>query len=150
MNKVFTILLFFITSTLTACSLITDTFVIRHKEDRIEKIDNTSIFFDSDSYYVNNHYSSIIEDIAIFLSKNRNIKIRLNGYTDTNGGSEYNIALGQRRANSVYEIMRILGVDEAQLEVVSFGKEKFLESEETLEKDMAKNRRVDIIILIPN
>ncbi|AGF48568.1 peptidoglycan-associated lipoprotein [Candidatus Kinetoplastibacterium oncopeltii TCC290E] len=148
MKKVFTILLFFIiASTLTACSVITDNILEINKKEIVKKIDNISIFFDRDSYYVNNHYSSLIEDIAIFLSKNHNVKVILNGYADTMGSSEYNIALGQRRANSVYEIMRILGVANNQLEVVSFGKEKFHKSTDTLEKNMAKNRRVDILIL---
>ncbi|WP_225968679.1 OmpA family protein [Candidatus Kinetoplastidibacterium blastocrithidiae] len=120
--------------------------VSRNINCRTEKINNISIFFDSNSYYVNNHYSSIIESVACFLSKNQNVKVILNGYSDINGGSEYNIALGQRRANSVYEIMRILGVNDTQMEIISFGKEKFHKSSDTLENDLARNRRVDIII----
>ncbi|AGF49287.1 OmpA family protein [Candidatus Kinetoplastidibacterium galati] len=147
MKRIFIILLFFITLTLTACSLTTNNLITGDRENRIKKIDNISIFFDSNSCYVSNHYSSIIEDIALSLSKNRNIKVILNGYADINGSSEYNIALGQRRVNSVYEIMKILGVADNQIEFVSFGKEKFHRSQDNLDNDLAKNRRVDIITL---
>jgi peptidoglycan-associated lipoprotein len=67
----------------------------------------------------------------------------LEGHTDERGGREYNLALGQKRAEAVRQALSLLGVPESQLEAVSYGKEKPA-AQGAAEADLAKNRRVEI------
>lgn len=70
-------------------------------------------------------------------------KVKIEGNTDERGGAEYNLALGQRRADAVRRMMTLLGVSDNQIETISFGKEK-PRSTGTTEADFAENRRADI------
>lgn len=102
------------------------------------------VYFDFDSFVVKPEYQGLLEAQAKFLVINRNAKIALGGHTDDQGGREYNIALGQKRADSVKRALAILGAAESQMEAVSFGKEK-LASTATNDEARAKNRRVEIV-----
>jgi peptidoglycan-associated lipoprotein len=82
------------------------------------------IYFDLDSYSVKTEYQSALEAHARYLRADRNRRVNLEGHTDARGGSEYNLALGQKRADAVRRALSTLGVPEAQMESVSFGKEK--------------------------
>jgi peptidoglycan-associated lipoprotein len=82
------------------------------------------VFFDFDSYTVRDQDKPIIEAHARYLQSNRNARMTIQGNTDERGSREYNIALGQKRADAVKRMMVIMGVAEAQVETVSFGKEK--------------------------
>lgn len=82
------------------------------------------IYFDLDSYSVKSEYQSVLEAHARFLRADRNRRVNLEGHTDERGGSEYNLALGQKRSDAVRRALVALGVPEGQLESVSFGKEK--------------------------
>jgi len=77
------------------------------------------------------------------LQANKQFKVQLEGHTDERGGREYNLALGQKRAETVRRALTLLGVSDAQLEAVSFGKEKPAASGPD-EAAFAKNRRVEI------
>jgi peptidoglycan-associated lipoprotein len=101
------------------------------------------IYFDYDSYAVRSDYQSLLEAHARFLKADRQRKASLEGNTDERGGREYNLALGQKRAESVRKALGALGVPDDQLEAVSFGKEKpaATGSDETA---FAKNRRVEL------
>ncbi len=101
------------------------------------------VYFDFDSFIVKPEYQSVLEAQAKFLMGNRNVKISLGGHTDDLGGREYNLALGQKRADAVKRSLTILGVAEAQMEAVSFGKEKPA-SPATDDDARAKNRRVEL------
>jgi peptidoglycan-associated lipoprotein len=101
------------------------------------------VYFDFDSYVVKPEYQGLLEAQAKFLMTNRNAKIALGGHTDDQGGREYNLALGQKRADAVKRALAILGVAEPQMEAVSFGKEKPA-STATDEEARAKNRRVEL------
>lgn len=101
------------------------------------------IYFDFDSYVVKPEYQNVLEAQAKSLMANRKTKVLLGGHTDDLGGREYNLALGQKRADAVRRALAILGVSEAQMEAVSFGKEKPAQSG-TDELARAKNRRVEI------
>jgi peptidoglycan-associated lipoprotein len=101
------------------------------------------IYFDFDSYAVRPEAAAVLEAHARVLNANRTRRIALEGHTDERGGREYNLALGQRRAEAVRRSLALLGVSDAQMEAVSFGKEKpavvgFDESA------YSKNRRVEI------
>jgi peptidoglycan-associated lipoprotein len=104
----------------------------------------TSVYFDLDSYIVKDEFKPVVEANAKFLSSNKGRKIIIQGNTDERGGREYNLALGQKRAEAVRKSLAVLGVPESQMEAVSFGKEKpkALGSDEAA---WAQNRRSDIV-----
>jgi peptidoglycan-associated lipoprotein len=82
------------------------------------------IYFDLDSFTVKTEYQSALEAHSRYLRADRNRRVNLEGHTDARGGSEYNLALGQKRADAVRRALSALGVPEGQMESVSFGKEK--------------------------
>jgi len=82
------------------------------------------IYFDLDSYTVKPEYQSVLEAHSRYLRADRNRRVNLEGHTDARGGSEYNLALGQKRSDAVRRALSALGVPEGQMESVSFGKEK--------------------------
>ena len=83
-----------------------------------------SVYYEYDSVVIKDEYKPLITAHARYLSANRAQKITIEGNTDERGSREYNIALGQRRADSVKQMMILLGVQEGQIESVSFGEEK--------------------------
>lgn len=103
-----------------------------------------SIYFDLDSYTVKDEFKPVVEAHARYLSANKSRKIVIQGNTDERGGREYNLALGQKRAEAVRKSLSLLGVADTQMEAVSFGKEKpkALGSDE---EAWAENRRADIV-----
>ena len=101
------------------------------------------VYFDFDSYIVKPEYQPVVEAQARFLRADAKRKAMLEGHTDERGGREYNLALGQRRAEAVARAMALLGVSGNQVEAVSFGKEKPAVPGLD-EAAMAKNRRVEV------
>lgn len=101
------------------------------------------VFFDYDSFVIRAEARPVIASHAQFLQANPQRKANLEGHTDDRGGREYNLALGQKRADAVRQALSLLGVRESQLEAVSFGKEKPLALGGS-EADQAQNRRVEI------
>jgi len=101
------------------------------------------IYFDYDSYVIKPEYQSVIASHARFIKGQASRKVAIEGHTDERGGREYNLALGQRRADAVLGALTILGVSASQVESVSFGKEKPA-SLGTDEAAFAKNRRTEI------
>jgi peptidoglycan-associated lipoprotein len=101
------------------------------------------VYFDFDSYAVSSNDQSVIESNARYLKADKARHAVVEGHTDERGGREYNLALGQKRAESVRRALGLLGVADTQLEAVSFGKEKpaVMGSDEAA---MAKNRRAEI------
>jgi peptidoglycan-associated lipoprotein len=103
-----------------------------------------SIYFDFDEFVIKDQYRPIIEAHAKYLQANRGARATLQGHTDERGTREYNIALGQKRADAVKKMMVLLGAQEIQIETVSFGKEK-PRREGHDEASWTENRRVDIV-----
>jgi peptidoglycan-associated lipoprotein len=103
-----------------------------------------SVYYDLDSYTVKDEFRSLVEAHAQYLKKNPQSKAFLQGNCDERGSREYNIALGQKRAESVKKMMSVLGVAENQMETVSFGEEK-PKAEGHDESAWAENRRSDIV-----
>ena len=101
------------------------------------------IYFDFDSYVVKPEFQSVIEAHAKYLSANKSRKLMIEGNTDERGGREYNLALGQKRAEAVRRALGLLGVTDSQVEAVSFGKEKPAVAGLD-EAAMAKNRRAEL------
>jgi peptidoglycan-associated lipoprotein len=83
-----------------------------------------SIFFDFDSNLVKDEYKPVVAAHARYLQENRGKKMRVEGNADERGSREYNIALGQRRADAVRQMMQLLGAQASQIESVSYGEEK--------------------------
>ena len=102
-----------------------------------------SVYFDFDSYVVKDEYRSLVQAHAQYLRDNGNARVLLQGNTDERGSREYNLALGQRRADSVKNAMTLSGAKESQIESVSLGEEKprGLGHDEA---SWAENRRTDI------
>ena len=101
------------------------------------------VYFDYDSFIIKPEFQSVIEAQARFIKADKARKIAIEGHTDERGGREYNLALGQKRADAVRSALSLLGVAEAQMESVSFGKEKPA-VQGSDEAAMAKNRRAEI------
>ena len=100
------------------------------------------VYFDYDSFVVKPEFAATLEANAKYLAANRSRKLALEGHTDERGGREYNLALGQKRAEAVRRTLMLLGVNDAQVEPVSFGEEKPAVNGFT-EEAYAKNRRVE-------
>ncbi len=101
------------------------------------------VYFDYDSFVIKPEFQAVIESQARFIKADKNRKVAIEGHTDDRGGREYNLALGQKRSEAVRRALGLLGVPEAQVEAVSFGKEKPA-AQGADEASMAKNRRAEI------
>lgn len=103
-----------------------------------------TIYFDFDSFVVKDEFKPIIEQYAKMLTADRRKRLVIEGHTDERGGREYNLALGQKRAESVQRALVLLGVTESQVEPVSFGEERPA-AQGSDESAWAKNRRAELI-----
>lgn len=101
------------------------------------------IYFDFDSNVVKEEFRGTVDGHAKRLMAAKGKKIVIEGHTDERGGSEYNLALGQRRAEAVQKSLTLLGVAPDQIEAVSFGKERPA-AQGSNEEAWAKNRRAEI------
>jgi peptidoglycan-associated lipoprotein len=101
------------------------------------------IYFDFDSFVVKDEFKAVVEGHARALAAAKSRHMVVEGHTDERGGSEYNLALGQRRADAVVKSLSLLGVTERQLEAVSFGKEKPA-AEGHDEAAWTRNRRAEL------
>lgn len=102
------------------------------------------LLFDYDSAAIRDEYRPVLEAHVMFLKSNHDAKVILQGHADERGSREYNLALGQRRAESVYKVMSVLGVPEAQMEAVSLGEEKPLKEGHD-ESSWQENRRTELL-----
>ena len=91
------------------------------------------IHFDYDKYDIRDDAKPVMRDVADMLSKNRNIKVIIEGHCDERGTNEYNLGLGDRRANSAKEYLSSLGIPAGKIETVSYGEEKAICTEQTEE-----------------
>lgn len=103
-----------------------------------------SVFFDYDSFTVKEEFKPVVSAHARHLSQNRQTRATIQGNTDERGSREYNLALGQKRADAVKQMMTLLGAPSGQIETVSFGEEK-PRSQGASEQAYAENRRADIV-----
>jgi peptidoglycan-associated lipoprotein len=101
------------------------------------------VYFDYDSFVIKDEFRPLIEAQAKRLAANRNQRATIEGHTDERGGREYNLALGQKRAEAVLRSLTLLGVSDSQLEAVSFGKERPV-VQGSDEAAWAKNRRAEL------
>jgi len=91
---------------------------------QIADLDGKSVYFDFDSFVVKSDYDATLHAQADFMKAHPGAKLTVQGNTDERGGSEYNLALGQKRAEAVRKSLGVLGVAADRVEATSFGKEK--------------------------
>jgi peptidoglycan-associated lipoprotein len=103
-----------------------------------------SVYFDYDQYVVKSNDAALVERHGKYLSSKSALVIRVEGNTDERGGREYNLALGQKRADAVVRALKVYGVNDKQVEAVSFGKEK-PKADGHDEAAWSQNRRVDLV-----
>ena len=115
-------------------------------KDPASPLSKRSVYYDFDMYNVREEFQPMVEAHAEFLLDNGDLRVRVEGNCDERGSREYNLALGQRRADSVKRAMTLLGVPASRIETVSFGAEKprVLGSNE---EAWAENRRSDIVYI---
>ncbi len=101
------------------------------------------IFYDYDSFIVKDEYKPLLEAHAAYLKTHRNARIKVEGNTDERGSREYNLALGQKRSESVKRVLTLLGVNDSQIDTVSLGEEK-PRNPASNETAYADNRRCDL------
>ncbi|TDY01673.1 peptidoglycan-associated lipoprotein Pal [Thiohalophilus thiocyanatoxydans] len=102
------------------------------------------IYFDFDSSRITDEQREVIDAHADFLSRNPDVEVVLEGHTDERGTREYNLALGERRAQSVEQLLQVQGVSAEQIEVISFGEERPAAMGHD-ESAWRLNRRVEIL-----
>ncbi|MDP2264983.1 MAG: peptidoglycan-associated lipoprotein Pal [Thiobacillus sp.] len=107
-------------------------------------LSSRSVYFDYDQFVVKDEYRAMLEAHAGYLLSKRDARVILQGNADERGSREYNLALGQKRAEAVRKALAVLGVSDAQIEAVSFGEEKPRKEGET-EEAYAENRRADVV-----
>lgn len=102
-----------------------------------------TVYFAYDSSEIDTAGQGVISNYGRYLTSSPSVKIRLEGHTDERGSAEYNVALGERRAQTVARELKAVGATDAQLSVTSYGKERPAVDGST-EEAYAKNRRVEI------
>ncbi|MCK9380169.1 MAG: peptidoglycan-associated lipoprotein Pal [Sulfuritalea sp.] len=113
-------------------------------KDPRSPLSKRSVYFEYDSYVVKDEFQALLTAHGKFLSANPKMKMLIQGNADERGSREYNLALGQKRADAVRKALALLGAKEEQIEAVSLGEEKPACSEST-EECWAKNRRGDML-----
>lgn len=111
----------------------------------VDTIHEPIIYFKYDQYELDESSTEIVRYHANILLDNPKQKLQLTGHTDERGTPEYNLALGEKRALAVSQVMMLFGVSETRIDVVSFGEEQPA-AQESNEQAWSKNRRVEIII----
>lgn len=101
------------------------------------------VYFDYDSFVIKPEFGPVIDAHARYLNASQSRRAVIEGHTDERGGREYNLALGQKRAEAVRRALTLVGASDAQVEAVSFGEEKPAVAGSS-EDAYAKNRRVEI------
>jgi peptidoglycan-associated lipoprotein len=108
-----------------------------------------TVYFDFDSSEIKGDGTDIVAAHAKYLASNPAARVRLEGHTDERGSREYNIGLGERRAQAVRRALLLQGASDAQLSTVSYGEERPAAAGNN-EEAWAKNRRVEVVYLTPN
>jgi peptidoglycan-associated lipoprotein len=104
------------------------------------------IYFDFDSSEIRSEFNAALAEHARVLTQNPTVRVRLEGHTDERGSPEYNIGLGERRAQAVRRALMLQGAADAQVSTVSYGEERPAVAGQT-EEAWAQNRRVEIVYL---
>ena len=104
-----------------------------------------SVYFDYDSFELKEKYITLIQKIGRIMRNNENFGIKLEGHSDERGTREYNIGLGNKRAETVAKLLQAEGISRDRIETISFGEERPVDIAQT-ESAWYKNRRCDLIL----
>jgi peptidoglycan-associated lipoprotein len=115
------------------------------RADFIQNVSSDRIFFDTDSYSIDNEDRSVLDSQVAWLQRNPSVRVTLEGHADERGTREYNLALGDRRANAARNYLQSRGIDASRMNVISWGKERpvALGSDESA---WAQNRRAVTVL----
>ena len=116
------------------------------QQDFLNNVSSDRIFFGFDQFNVDAEDQATLRSQAQWLQRNSAVRVLLEGHADERGTRDYNIALGERRANAAKNYLASLGVDPARIEVISYGKERPAELGST-EEAYAKNRRAVTVVI---
>ena len=105
-----------------------------------------TVYFDFDRFTIRDDMKSILEKDSIWLKENPGVNIQIQGYCDERGSDEYNIALGERRAQSMKAYLINYGISQSRLSTISYGEERPVDSGHT-EEAWVKNRRGELVII---
>lgn len=108
----------------------------------IQELAKKSVYFDYDEFSVKPQFQDVVQQQATFMLQTNKDKVTLEGNADERGSTEYNLALGQKRAEAVRKALLILGVADSRIEAISYGKEK-LRATCHEEQCWQEDRRVD-------
>jgi len=114
--------------------------------DFLSKVLSDRIFFGFDQFNIDAEDMAVLQSQAAWLARNPGVRITLEGHADERGTRDYNIALGERRANSAKNYLATLGVDPGRMDVVSYGKERPA-AVGSDEEAFAKNRRAVTVVI---
>lgn len=120
------------------------TYGISELDDPNSPLSNRIIYFDYDSSEIKPQYRTVIETHAQYLVSHPDITLSLEGHADERGSREYNLALGERRAISVKEIMTVLGAAPSQIRTISYGEERPIDEGHD-DTAWSQNRRVELV-----
>ena len=104
-----------------------------------------SVYFDYDSFELKEKYITLVQKIGRIMRNNENFGIKLEGHSDERGTREYNIGLGNKRAETVAKLLQAEGISRDRIETISFGEERPVDIAQT-ESAWYKNRRCDLIL----
>jgi len=116
------------------------------REDFMQSVQADRVLFDTDSSDIDSQARPILDSQAAWLAKYPNVRITIEGHCDERGTREYNLALGERRANSAKNYLASAGVDASRITTISYGKER-PEALGSDESAWAQNRRAVTVIL---
>jgi len=114
-------------------------------EPKTEKLELANILFDFDKYTIGPEFREVLKHHAEWLNKNSDYKLTIEGHCDERGTNEYNLALGERRANEAKKFLMSLGVDKSRIKTISYGEEMPVDPGQN-EEAWAKNRRAVFVV----
>lgn len=126
-----------------ASSSVTPVAIPEYLDPKSAIASNRSVYFDFDDFSIKSEFTPLIEQHGKFLSSHPAVAIKIEGNADERGSAEYNLALGQKRADAVAKALKIYGLKDAQVEPISWGKEK-PKAQGHDESAWSQNRRADV------
>jgi peptidoglycan-associated lipoprotein len=116
------------------------------QQDFVANVASDRVFFDYDQYNVDAEDQATLQSQAQWLQRNPAVRVTLEGHADERGTRDYNLALGERRANAAKNYLASLGIDPSRIQVISYGKERPAELGSN-EAAWAKNRRAVTVVI---
>jgi peptidoglycan-associated lipoprotein len=115
------------------------------RADFLQSVPADRVYFDFDSYSLDGEDRATLDAQAQWLARNPNVRVTIEGHADERGTREYNLALGDRRANAARDYLQARGVDASRMQVISWGKERPA-VEGSNESAWAQNRRAVTVV----